>query len=328
MTIAPCAWASRGDLDRVGRLDEAGLREVRRMDAQDDASPGPSASGASKSDGARPVGRPDLDQPGAGSSDDLRDPDAAADLDQLAARDRDPVPAGEPDREHECGRVVDRDQRVLGAGQRDEVLLRGAKPRPATAGVAVELEERVATGRPGRGLDRGRAATAPARGSCARSRPVALMTCVKPLPAAGSANASSRSATSRQAPTTARPARDRARLARLRQPRSRSSARPVAARLAGDRVSAARPCPRPAVAPRPEPRTAAAASTLGGTRAIRSTSGPLRGGNAWESNPPRRAERRATGFEDQGTHRDPTAPSAMVARPRALPRRGAPIIGP
>ena len=39
----------------------------------------------------------------------------------------------------------------------------------------------------------------------------------------------------------------------------------------------------------------------------------LRGGNAWESNPPRRAERRATGFEDQGTHRDPTAPSAMVA---------------
>ena len=31
-------------------------------------------------------------------------------------------------------------------------------------------------------------------------------------------------------------------------------------------------------------------------------------------NPPRRAERRATGFEDQGTLRDPTAPGAMVAR--------------
>ena len=42
------------------------------------------------------------------------------------------------------------------------------------------------------------------------------------------------------------------------------------------------------------------------------TPDPL-GGNAWESNPPRRAERRATGFEDQGTHRDPTAPIAMVA---------------
>ena len=50
------------------------------------------------------------------------------------------------------------------------------------------------------------------------------------------------------------------------------------------------------------------------------------GGSAWESNPPRDAGRRATGFEDRGTHRDPSAPkAAMVApqrgRPGAAPRR-------
>jgi hypothetical protein len=33
-----------------------------------------------------------------------------------------------------------------------------------------------------------------------------------------------------------------------------------------------------------------------------------RGGSAWESNPPSHAERGATGFEDRGTHRDPSAP--------------------
>ena len=35
----------------------------------------------------------------------------------------------------------------------------------------------------------------------------------------------------------------------------------------------------------------------------------LRGGSAWESNPPRHAGRRATGFEDRGAHRDPSAPA-------------------
>ena len=48
-------------------------------------------------------------------------------------------------------------------------------------------------------------------------------------------------------------------------------------------------------------------------RDTRASLHPRAGGNAWESNPPRRAERRATGFEDQGTHRDPTAPIGMVA---------------
>ena len=73
---------------------------------------------------AGPVRRPDLDQPGAGPPDDLRDPHAAADLDELAARHDDPAAApGEPDRQRERRGVVVRDERVLGAGQRDEVLL-------------------------------------------------------------------------------------------------------------------------------------------------------------------------------------------------------------
>ena len=158
----------RGELDRIGRLDEAGLREVRRMDAEDDGRP---AVGERRLEvgGARPVRRPDLDQPRAGPPDDLRDPDAAADLDQLAARDRDAVLAGQPDREDERRRVVDRDERVLGAGQRDEVVLGGAEPRAAPAGVPVELEQRVGPGGAGRRLDRGRPATARARGSCGGS---------------------------------------------------------------------------------------------------------------------------------------------------------------
>ena len=60
----------------------------------------------------------------AGAPDDLGDPDAAADLDELAARHDDAAAApGEADGEGERRRVVVRDERVLGAGQRDEVVL-------------------------------------------------------------------------------------------------------------------------------------------------------------------------------------------------------------
>ena len=34
----------------------------------------------------------------------------------------------------------------------------------------------------------------------------------------------------------------------------------------------------------------------------------MKGGNEWESNPPRLATRPATGFEDRGAHRDPITP--------------------
>ena len=36
---------------------------------------------------------------------------------------------------------------------------------------------------------------------------------------------------------------------------------------------------------------------------------PARGGSAWESNPPRRAERSVTGFEDRGRHRPTRTPT-------------------
>ena len=90
-----------------------------------------------------PVRRPDLDQPRAGAPDDLGDPHAAADLDQLAARHDDAAAApGQPDREGERRRVVVGDERILGAGQGDEVVLgdpRSAAPRRPV--VAVHLEQ-------------------------------------------------------------------------------------------------------------------------------------------------------------------------------------------
>ena len=46
-----------------------------------------------------------------------------------------------------------------------------------------------------------------------------------------------------------------------------------------------------------------------------------RGGSAWESNPPRRASRRATGFEDQEAHRGPTAPVVHAMKSAAGCRR-------
>ena len=103
----------------------------------------------------RPVRRPDLDEPRPGAPDDLRDPNAAADLDQLAARDGDaPTPPGEADGEGQRRRVVVRDERVLGAGQRDEMLLGEAEAGAAPARLAVELEQEVVGGRGCGGLDR------------------------------------------------------------------------------------------------------------------------------------------------------------------------------
>ena len=130
------------DLDRVRRLGEAGHREVRRMDAKDGLRP---TLGQRRLEvgGPRPVRRPDLDQLRAGAPDDLGDPHATADLDELAARDDDPATSGEADRERDRGRVVVRHERVLGAGQGDQVLLGRPDACAATAGLAVQLEQQV-----------------------------------------------------------------------------------------------------------------------------------------------------------------------------------------
>ena len=61
--------------------------------------------------------------------------------------------AGEPDREQQRRRVVDGDDRVLGAGERDQVCLGGPEPRPASPRVAVELEQGIAGGGAAGGLD-------------------------------------------------------------------------------------------------------------------------------------------------------------------------------
>ena len=86
-TIAPCACAASRELARVGRLREPVLAEVRRVDAQDEPRPAVGEHLLEVGD-PRPVRRAHLDQPRAGPPDDLRDPDAAADLDQLAAATR------------------------------------------------------------------------------------------------------------------------------------------------------------------------------------------------------------------------------------------------
>ena len=89
-----------------------------------------------------------LDEPGPGLGDDLRDPEAAPDLDELAAGDDDLASGTGERRGRQQGRggaVVDRERRLrareLAQQAGDVVLARGARP-----GGQVELEVRVALG--------------------------------------------------------------------------------------------------------------------------------------------------------------------------------------
>ena len=140
-------------------LDEADGAEVRRMRAQD--RPGLLAAGRQRGlvvGAARAVRRAHLDEPRARGREDLGDPEAAADLDQLPARD-DGVAAARERRarqQHRGGAVVDGDRR-LRAGQLAQQLLDVVVARAALA------------------ARRGRA-----RGSSSRRR------CARPPPAPGS----------------------------------------------------------------------------------------------------------------------------------------------
>ena len=158
-----CGLGERGG---VGRLGEPLLAEVRRVHPQDEPRP-PAASTSSKSADARPVRGPHLDQLRAGPPHDVGDPHAAADLDQLAAAHRDAAAPRQPDRERERRRVVGHHERVLGARQRDQVLLGCSVPAAAAARRPVQLEEQRSSGgiaQPGSRPP----ARAPARGSCGR----------------------------------------------------------------------------------------------------------------------------------------------------------------
>ena len=85
--------------------------------------------------GARAVRRPDLDEPRAGAREHVGNPEAVADLDQLAARDEHLAALGERgEREQHGGRVVVHDERRLGARQpaeerRHVILARAARRR-------------------------------------------------------------------------------------------------------------------------------------------------------------------------------------------------------
>ncbi len=312
-TIAPCRWASSASAAGSGASTKPACAKFDGWTRRT-AGARPSASGASKSDGARPVRRPDLDEPRAGPPDDLRDPHAAADLDELAARDDDAAPAGQPDRERQGRRVVVRDERVLGAGQRD----RGG-PRPS------------GTGRRGARSSRSNSSSEIGRGSRVAALDRDLRRPRRPTEVRVEDDAGRVDDRGRAAP----------RVAKASRRATASSARASTGRgvVAGgeprafvvdhdprDAASAVGIAPAVAVAahgPRPG---RARRSGVAVARSARTSSG-LRGGNAWESNPPRRAERRATGFEDQGTHRDPTAPVAMVAAGSSGRARLAPIIG-
>ena len=92
------------------------------------------------------VRRADLDQPRAGLGDHLGHPEAAADLDQLPARDDHlAAPAGQRrhGQQHRRGAVVDH-QRRLGAGQLAQQPLDVVVARAALPAAQVQLEVRVA----------------------------------------------------------------------------------------------------------------------------------------------------------------------------------------
>ena len=142
-------------------LDEAELAEVRRVHAQDRAGAG--AERVLVVAQPRAVGGPDLDEPRTRLRDHVRDAEAAADLDQLPARD-DHVLAGARQRgggqQRRARAVVDRERR-LGAGQLAQQRLHVGVARAAGAGLEVQLEVRVA----GRGARDGLARLGPERGA-------------------------------------------------------------------------------------------------------------------------------------------------------------------
>ncbi len=125
-------------------LHEAELAEVRRVGAEDRAGVLGQRVGVVRPAGA--IGGPDLDEPRAGLADDVRDAEAATDLDELAARDHDLL-AGAGQRgggeQHRGGAVVD-GERGLGAGQLGEEVLDVGVARAAGAGLGVPLEVGVA----------------------------------------------------------------------------------------------------------------------------------------------------------------------------------------
>jgi hypothetical protein len=116
----------RRELGDGRRLDEADHPVVGRVHLEDEGGVGP--DGARVVRAAGPVGGSHLDQPAPGLGHDLGHPEAAADLDQLAARDDDLAAPGQGRQgEQHRGRVVVDDEAGFGT----------ARPGEQRAGVLV-----------------------------------------------------------------------------------------------------------------------------------------------------------------------------------------------
>jgi hypothetical protein len=129
-----------GELGRRRLLREADDAEVRLVDPQQE--PGLRADRGLVVGGAGAVRGADLDQPGARAGEHLGDPEAVADLDQLAARDQHfPALRECREREQDGARVVVDHERCLGPRQpaqdRAEVVL--ARAAPALRQVVLEV---------------------------------------------------------------------------------------------------------------------------------------------------------------------------------------------
>ena len=294
-TSAPCSCASRASVGRIGRLDEPDRAEVRRVDPQHQPRP-PVGQRLREVGDARPVRRPDLDRAARrrggrsrGSARRRRSRPAPRATTAI------PPPTGQPDRRARrpprCCSSTSASSAPVSA-MRCSSATRKRRPRRPVA--AVQLEERRSPGR-GRGgrLDRRRPATAARPSSCGSMTPVALMTRARP---AADSNAPSR----RRDACVANASTDDAGAARgdrgtllvddgpgHGQHRARDPAR---------RGTAARP---PARARRTAAATPAWSSILRGLAGAH-------GSRTHRAD----AERRATGFEDRGAHRDPSAPTA------------------
>ena len=131
-----------GDRRRLGEADHAVVRRVHLEHER-----GALGDRALVVGPAGAVGGADLDEPGAGLGEDLGNAEAAADLDQLAAR-HDHLAVARQRREHEQhrGRVVVDDEAGLGAAREREQRAAVVLARAARPGVEPVLDVGVAAG--------------------------------------------------------------------------------------------------------------------------------------------------------------------------------------
>ena len=131
-----------GDLGERRSLGEPDDAEVRLVHTEQERGVRPDCALVVR--GTRPVRRPDLDEPGAGPGEDVRNAEAVPDLDELPARDDDLAPLGERGEREQHGRgVVVHDESSFGAGQPAEQRRQVILPRSAFPPLEVVLEIRV-----------------------------------------------------------------------------------------------------------------------------------------------------------------------------------------